>query len=131
MRLLFFLLLSISAFAISSKSQTLECNKFKSGKFYYPTIPDKISWRKDSVQESYNKGELEMIWKVKWINECKYELKCERVLLEPYLIKKGDRIVATITNTDEDCFTISLIFYNESNPQGKTIPGGDMCIKKD
>jgi hypothetical protein len=117
--------------ALTSNSQTINCKKFKEGTFYYPTLPNKISVRKDSIQESYNNGKLEMVWKVKWINECEYELTCQQVLVEPYSIKKNDKIVAKIVNTEEDCFTTTIIIYNEVNPNGQPIPSGQMCVKKE
>ena len=125
-------MLLFTCFVLTGNSQTLECKKFKTGKFYYPTIPNKISLRKDSTQESYNNGKLEMLWSVKWLNECEYEMTCKQILVDgPYPIKKGDRIVATIIKTEGDCFTTSLVFYNSENPGGQTIPAGEMCIKKD
>ena len=116
--------------SITGNSQTLYCKKFKTGTFYYPGMSEKISIRKDSIQESYNNGKLEMIWKVNWINDCKYEMICDKILANNFLIKKGDRIVATIINTDENCYTASLIFYTAENPEGEMLPGGSLCIKK-
>ena len=126
-----FITLLLAFFAVTSNAQTLDCKKFRTGKFYYPGLPDKISLRKDSTQESYDNGKLEMLWKVKWLSECEYELTCEQVFEDPYPIKKGDRIVATIVKTEDDCFTTSIMFYNEANPEGQAIPSGEMCIKKD
>lgn len=122
---------TILLFALISNSQTIDCNKFKEGAFYYPTLPNKVSVRKGAIQKSYNNDKLEMVWKVKWLNECEYELTCKRVLVHPYPIKKGDRIVATIVKTEEDCFTTTLLFYNQANPNGEKIPSGPMCIKKE
>jgi hypothetical protein len=122
----------LTCFAFASNAQTPDCQKFRSGKFYYPTLPGKISWRKDSIQESYNNGQLEMMWSVKWLSECEYELTCTKVLVDhPYPIKKGDRIVATIVKTEGDCFTTTLVVYNAENPQGQAVPGGDMCIRRE
>lgn len=117
--------------ALTSYSQTINCKKFIEGTFYYPTLPNKISIRKDSIQESYNNGKLEMVWKVKWLNECEYELTCQQVLVDPYPIKKNDKIVATIVQTEGDFFTTTIIFYNEDNPNGQPIPSGPMCVKKE
>ena len=118
--------------SFSVQSQTPDCKKFKTGKFYYPALQgNKISLRKDSIQESYNDGKLEMVWKVKWLSECQYEMTCIQVVPDPYPIKVGDRIVATIIKTEGDCFTTSLMFYYAEKPEGVMIPPAEMCIKKD
>ena len=115
---------------IGCNSQTLNCKKFKTGTFYYPSLREKISIRQDSIQESYTNGKLEMVWKVKWIDDCKYEMICDKILADNLPIKKGDRIVATIINTDENCYSASLIFYTAEYPEGEKLPGGTLCTKK-
>jgi hypothetical protein len=111
-------------------SQSLDCLKYKTGKFGYPELPGKISWRKNSVQESYNNGILEMLWKVKWLSECQYQLTCEKLFVNKYPIKVGDKIIATIISTDENCFTTQSIYYNAENPKGLKIPESTMCLEK-
>lgn len=116
--------------AFKSNSQMVECEKFKTGKFIYPSIPNVVSLRKESTQESYRNGKLEMIWTVKWLTECQYEMICEKIFVDPCPIKKGDRIVATIVKTEGDCFTATLMIYNDNFPKGMSIPGGPMCFEK-
>lgn len=82
------------------------------------------------MQESYNDGNLEMVWKVKWRSECEYEIICQKVLVSTVPIKPGDRIVAAIIKTEGDCFTTSFLVYNEFYPEGFA-GTGEMCIKKD
>lgn len=125
------LLLITILFTLTSYSQELNCEKFKNGLFYYPTLPGKTSLRKDSIQESYNNGKLEMIWKVSWLSECEYEITCNKVLNDSIPIKKGDRIVAKIIETEKECFTYTLKFYNSDNPQGVQYPSSVLCLKKD
>jgi hypothetical protein len=124
-------ILIVSLFTLTCNSQELDCKKFKNGLFYYPTLPEKTSIRKDSIQESYNNGKLEMIWKVRWLTECEYEIICDKVLIESIPIRKGDRIVAKIVKTEGNCFTSELKFYNSENPEGLSFPAGELCIKKD
>lgn len=121
-----FLLFLIS---FSSVAQDKKCSEFRTGEFIYPSNENKVSIRKESVQESYNDGKLEATWKVSWLNECKYELVCEKVLMEDSPFQIGDKIVATILNTDSKCYTFSLIVYNSENPKGFEIPNGTMCKK--
>jgi hypothetical protein len=115
--------------SLTSSSQT-NCQKFRNGTFYYPDIPGKISVRKGSIQKSYNEGRLEMIWKVKWLSNCKFEMICEKILVDNNSIKRGDRIVANIIATDASCFTSELVFYSKEIPEGEKLPGGPLCIKK-
>jgi len=110
--------------------QSLDCRKFKTGKFGYPELPGKISLRKASVQESYNNGKLEMLWEVKWISECQYQLTCIKLFNNNYPIKVGDKILATIISTDENCFTAETIYYNNENPNGIPMPQAPMCLVK-
>jgi hypothetical protein len=119
------------AILISFKGHSqIDCQKFRNGTFYYPGMPGKISIRTDSIQKSYNDGRLEMLWKVNWITECTYELVCQKMLVNTYTIRPGDRFIANIIATDDSCFTTSLIFYSKESPEGEKIPGGPLCIKK-
>lgn len=117
--------------AVTGYSQEPNCKRFKTGKFYYPDLPGKISLRKDSIQESYNNGNLEMIWKLRWLNDCEYELTCEKMFVDFNSYKTGDRIKATIIKTAENCFTTEIIFYNKENPQGLVGKTGEMCFVKE
>lgn len=116
--------------AFSSFGQNKNCEDFKVGEFVYPGNPNKLSVRKDSVQESYNNGKLEMLWSVKWINDCTYEMVCQKVFSENIPIKVGDRIVTTILETDSKCYKFSYIVYNAYYPNGFVSPeNGNMCKK--
>lgn len=130
MKSIFIYSLCLLMYSFSMQAQTLDCAKFKTGKFQYPGLEDKYSVRNETTQLSYNHGNLEMIWKVKWLNECEYELTCMKVLVKPYPIFKGDKIHATIIQTEGDCFTTKIIFYNKEYPKGQTFPQAQMCIAK-
>ncbi len=130
MRLTILLLISVLSHS-TCNSQAIDCKKFKTGSFYYPSIPGKLSVRTDSIQKSYSDGQLQMIWKVKWLTDCKYEMTLDSILVENGINKKGDRIVATIYSTDENCYTASIVFYCEEIPEGEELPGGPLCISKE
>ena len=127
----FFFTFLILLLGSSMYAQSPDCKKFKTGKFGYPTMPGKISLRRDDVQESYNNGKLEMKWKVKWISDCQYELTCIKMLVDSYPIAVGDRILSTIVSTDQDCFTHESVFFNKQNPDGVVMPAAAMCLAKD
>lgn len=126
MKYIILILLTIS---FSSYGQHKKCHEFKTGEFVYPNLQSKISLRHETIQESYNNGKLEAVWKVKWLNECEYELICEKVLTDNVPFKIGDRMAVTILETDSNCYTFSLIVYNELYPKGFKIPNGKMCRK--
>lgn len=112
-------------------AQQVECSKFENGSFIYPKLEGKKSVRKGSVQKSYTDGKLEMIWKVKWLSECKYELICKKVINKEYLFQKGDKISCTIIETEGNCLYIANIFYNSINPNGVEVPTAYMCIESE
>lgn len=122
---------SILAICTTMFAQSPNCSKYRTGKFGYPELPGKISLRKDSVQESYNNGKLEMLWEVKWISECQYQLTCVKLFSDKYPINVGDKILATIISTDENCFTAETIYYDAKNPKGIAMPTLPMCLVKE
>jgi len=113
----------------SSFGQNKICEDYRVGEFIYPNNPNKLSVRKESTQESYIDGKLVMLWKVNWINDCTYEIICEKVLDETLPIQVGDRIVTTILETDSKCYQFSLVYYNSEFPNGLQVPNGGMCKK--
>lgn len=116
--------------ACSSFAQTKNCEEYKFGEFVYPDNPNKVSVRKDTIQESYNNGKLEMQWKITWINDCTYEMVCQKVFNPSIPIKIGDRIVTTIIETDAKCYKFTYVVYNEFYPNGFVSPEpGKMCRK--
>ncbi len=123
------LFLMLFTFSLTLNAQDLKCNKFKSGRFYYPSLPGKISVMTDSITKSYNNGNLEMIWKVRWLSECKYELTCIEILNNNLKSKVGDRIEVTIIKIEGSCFYTSLMFYNSENPKGKSVPSSQICLE--
>lgn len=123
---LVFVLCLLGSFAYSQK---LDCTAFKNGKFAAPAFPNEYSIRKDSIQESYMNGKLETVWSIKWLTECKFEAICIKNNGSEY-VKLGDRSVSEIIYTDEDCVTLSILYYNEENPKGMDFTRG-LCHQKE
>lgn len=124
---IFFVLVLISFVCFG---QNKNCEDFKTGDFVYPDNPNKLSVRKGTLQESYSNGKLEMLWKVNWINDCMYEMICQKVYNDNIPIKVGDRIVTTILEADSKCYKFSFIIYNSFYPNGYDKPDfGEMCKK--
>ena len=111
-------------------SQSLDCSKIKNGKFYNPEYPNKITLRKDNIQESYNDELLQLVWSVKWISECEFETVCTKSIGN-VPIAVGDKIVTTITSIDGKCYTCKRTFYSKENPDGDVDPSSTFCIKTD
>jgi hypothetical protein len=111
-------------------SQTLDCKKFKNITAYNPEFPNKSFVIKDNVQESYNNGVLQMVWDLKWITECVYEVTCTKKIGETP-IEPGDKIIVTITSINNDCYTCKRVFYSKDFPEGDVDPGSTFCFKKD
>lgn len=130
-----FIISILFAFTLLANSQTINCKKFKSGKFYYPGIPGSKGYvvRDNETQKSYymNTQNMTVTWNVKWTSDCDYELTFKSAENGDGFFKEGDKILATITETNEDCFSFKSTFYNAKYPQGKEMPLGEMCIKKD
>src|SRR5690554_6938105 len=121
MKLYFTILLLNITFICFSQS---ECHKLKNGKFYYPTMPSKKTIREKGIQKSYSEDKLEIIWKVKWLNDCKYVITCTEVLNNSIPVKAGDKIIVTILSFDENCYYSSLEIFDSTNPSGLELPNG-------
>lgn len=111
-------------------AQSAECYRFKNGNFYYPSMPDMISVRNGSVQESYVGEKLEMIWDVKWINDCEYDLVCVKILKPVSDFEIGERIRVKIVSSIKNCYYSMLTIYNKEYPKGYTLPGGPFPLCK-
>ncbi|MCC7303307.1 MAG: hypothetical protein IT233_11755 [Bacteroidia bacterium] len=122
---LFSLFLSVAVCA-----QTPDCNKFKEGTFIYPTLPGKKSVRKGKIQESWDYSTKQMIWSVKWVNDCEYILTFRKALVKDINFRKGDKIHVKIVRTEGNCYLSELTFYNRKNPKGLRIEGGELCLQQ-
>lgn len=118
---------------ILTYGQDVNCDKFKEGTFYYPEVPDYgYTIRNKKEHKSYvGSSNMWVTWKVKWVDDCNFNLFFKSAENNDGVFKKGDKISATIISTEGDCYTFSSIFYSEKYPEGKKMPPGKMCIKKD
>ena len=123
-------LLAAFFFCISFHAQNVDCNRFKNGDFYYPSMPDKILVRNGNVQESYIDENLEMIWSVKWLNDCEYDLVCIEILGNSSGFEVGERINVKIVSSVKNCYYSMLTVYNEEYPVGYHLPGGPFPLCK-
>src|SRR6187402_1540341 len=113
------LLLFVSALGYS---QAVDCSKLKNVKAINPDYPKRTFVIKGETQESYDNGVLQLLWNVKWNNDCEYEVTCVKKLTESQM-EVGDRIVMTIVSIDSDCFTVKRTFFAKNFPQGDVDPG--------
>jgi len=124
-----FLLILFLVVGSMGYSQTLDCSKLKNIKAYNPDYPSRTFVIKGATQESYDKGVLQLVWSVKWITDCEYEVICVKKLKESQM-EVGDRIIMTIVSIDDDCFTLKRIFYCKNFPQGDIDPESSFCVAK-
>ena len=110
-------------------SQTLDCSKLKNIKAYNPDYPSRTFVIKGATQESFDKGVLQLVWSVKWVTDCEYEVICVKKLGESQM-EVGDRIIMTIVSIDDDCFTLKRTFYCKNFPQGDVDPESSFCLAK-
>ncbi len=123
--LVFILLFS----AAMSYSQTLDCSKLKNIKAFDPDYPKRTFLIKGAMQESYENGGLQLVWSVKWVSDCEYEITCTKKLGESQM-EVGDRILMTVVSIDDDCFTVKRTFFCKNFPEGDIDPGSTYCIAK-
>lgn len=124
-----FLIVSLF-FCVCFYAQNADCNRFKNGKFYYPSMPDKISIRNGDIQKSYVYENLEMIWSVHWINDCEYDLVCTEILGNSSDFEVGERIKVEIVSSVKNCYYSMLTIYNKEYPSGYHLPGGPFPLCK-
>lgn len=120
------LLLAIGAIGYS---QTLDCSKFKNIKAVNPDYPKRYFVIKGATQESYDNGVLQLVWNVKWLTDCEYEVTCVKKLSESQM-EIGDRIVMTVVSIDGDCITFKRTFFAKNFPEGDVDPGSTYCLVK-
>jgi len=123
------LLLLAGSIGHSQTLQTLDCSKFKNIKAYNPDYPARTFVIKGATQESYDNGALQLVWSVKWLSDCEYEVTCVKKVGGSQM-EVGDRIIMTIVSIDDECFTLKRTFYCKSFPEGDVDPGSTYCLTK-
>jgi hypothetical protein len=125
-KIVLILLLMVGAMGYS---QTLDCTKLKNVKAFNPDYPKKTFVIKGATQESYDNGVLQLVWGVKWLSGCEYEVTCTKKLTESPM-EVGDRIVMTIVSIDGDCFTVKRTFFAKNFPEGDVDAASTYCRAK-
>lgn len=110
-------------------SQATDCSKLKNVKAYNPDYPKRTFVIKGATQESYDNGVLQLVWSVKWLSGCEYEVTCMKKLGQSQM-EVGDRIVTTIVSIDGDCFTVKRTFFAKNFPEGDVDQASTYCIAK-
>ncbi|PKB17044.1 hypothetical protein [Flavobacterium sp. 5] len=124
--LFLFILLFIT---VLGHSQALDCSKLKNIKAFDPDYPNRTFILKGATQESYENGVLRLVWSVKTISDCEYEITCVKKLGESQM-EVGDRITMTVVSIDDNCFTVKRTFFCKNFPEGDIDPGSTYCIGK-
>lgn len=129
--LILFLLLGAIGYSqeVPAPVQVLDCSKFKNFKAYNPDYPKKSFIVKGAIQESYDNGVLQLVWSVKWLSDCEYEVTCTKINGESPMVL-GDKIVMTFVSIDDDCFTLKRTFFCKNFPSGDVDDGSTYCLAK-
>ena len=125
-KIVFILLLVVGSIGYA---QTLDCTKLKNVKAVNPDYPKRSFVIKGATQENYDNGVLQLVWSVKWLSACEFELTCVKKLTESK-IEVGDRIIETIVSIDGDCFTVKRTFFAKNFQEGEVDPESTYCIAK-
>ncbi|MBF4472452.1 MULTISPECIES: hypothetical protein [Flavobacterium] len=110
-------------------SQSLDCSKFKNGKFYNKSFPSSNFVIKDTIVEDFNNDDLFFTWSIKWINDCEYEAVCTKSTTD--FIAVGDKMIVTITSIEDECFAFNRKLIDKKFADGSDTKSFYSCIKKD
>lgn len=121
-------LLLLLLFGSIGHAQSLDCSKFKSGKFYNKVYPSSYFVINDTILEDFGDDVLFFSWSIKWLNECEYEAVCTKTTGE--FIKIGDKMIVTITDKNDDCFSFTRKLLNNKFGDGSDIKSFYNCIEK-
>ncbi|REH01145.1 hypothetical protein [Flavobacterium aquicola] len=122
-------LLILFTISIAGYSQSLDCSKFKNGKFYNTNFPSSNFVIKDTIMEDFNDDILYFAWTLKWLNDCEYEAVCSKSTNE--FITVGDKMIVTVKVIDGDCFEFTRKLIGKKFGDGSDTKSFYSCIKKD
>ena len=71
-----------------------------------------------------------MLWDVKWISDCEYDLICVEILSNASDFEVGERIRVEIVSSMKNCYYSMLTVFNKEHPKGYTLPGGPFPLCK-
>ncbi|MWB92888.1 hypothetical protein GON26_00775 [Flavobacterium sp. GA093] len=110
-------------------SQSLDCSKFKNGKFYNTSFPSSYFVIKDAIMEDIDNDVVLCTWSLYWLSDCEYEVVCTKSMIENITI--GEKIVVTITDIKDDCFKFNRKLIGKKFDDGSDTVSFYSCIKKD
>jgi len=106
-----FLLFSILVFPASAQSDTtnIDCAIVKQGRFKYLDIPDTTAYFDldgEDHTEHHRRGKYYIKSKIKWLDQCRYEMKMIANTLPRFPFKPGDVMIVTIDKIEDN-----IIYY--------------------
>ncbi len=117
-------LLSFCYFASAQSDQSPDCSILKKGTFKYVGLEDTTAYftiKKSNHVEYHEGGKYQIKSKLKWLNDCQYEMEMLSNTIPDFPFKPGDRMVVTITKIEGN------IIYYTSEVNKQSWPG---VIKK-
>jgi hypothetical protein len=94
-----------------------DCSILKQGTFKYLDIEDTTAYfniDKGNHTEYHNNGKYHIKSKLKWLNDCQYEMKMIANTIPGFPYKPGDVMTVTVTRIEED-----IIYYTSEVNGGK------------
>ena len=110
-------------------TQSLDCSKFKNGKFYNQSYPSSSFVINDTIIEDFGNDVVYFTWSIKWLNECEYEAVCTKSTND--FVTIGDKMIVTITDINDDCFAFNRKLIGKKFADGSDTKSFYSCIKKD
>ena len=110
-------------------SQSLDCSKFKNGKFYNQSYPSSSFSINDTTIEDFGDDVVYFTWNIKWLNNCEYEAICTKSIND--FVAIGDKMIVTITDINDDCFGFTRKLLGKKFADGSDTKSFYSCIKKD
>lgn len=121
-------LLIVFTISIAGYSQSLDCSKFKNGKFFNPNFPSSSFVIKDTIMEDYNNDVVVFTWDLKWLNDCEYEAVCTKSM--DGFITVGNKMIISITAIDDECFAFDRTLLDKKFSNGLDKISFYSCIEK-
>ena len=122
---IFFFLLLLGSIGYS---QSLDCSKFKNGKFYNTSFPSSFFVIQDTIMEDINDDVVLCTWSIKWLNDCEYEAVCTKSTID--FVAVGEKVIVTITSIKDDCFEFNRKLLDKKFVNGSDTRSFYSCIEK-
>ena len=108
----FFLIIIISTFSFLGYGQVNSCKDLHEGIFKLTTPESgttEITRNKNTQTELNDVLGVSIIYYVRWIDDCTYELRVKKLLRgdQMYALKKGNVIICKISNFNQHSYTVN------------------------